>query len=105
MNHFLHLLTPLLNPFAYTFYRLRRRGPMAEPSAAAARLQVIGSTCRLVSLLPAPKPHADSPGFDHLDRLSLVCSLTDDARRSLLKPTKVNVGFTYTRIYNIQSSW
>ena len=78
---------------------------MAEPSAATARLQVIGSTCRLVSLLPAPKAHFDSPGFDHIDCSALVCSLTDDARRSLLKATKVNVGFTYTRIYNIQSSW
>ena len=55
------------------------------PSTPAARLQAIGSTCHLVGLLPAPKPHSDRPGFDRLDRLTLVCSLTNDARRVLTR--------------------
>ena len=72
---------------------------MSDPSVAAARLPVIGSTCGLVGLLPAPKSHSDRPGFDRVDCSALVCRVTGDAPRSLLKATQVNGGFMNTRIY------
>ena len=66
---------------------------MSAPSMAVARLQVIGSTCRLAGLLPAPKRHCDRPGFDHPDRLCHVCSLTRDGAHLLLGAIVVNVSF------------
>ena len=72
---------------------------MADPSTAAARLQVTGLTSRLAGLLPAPKRHSDGPWVDHHDRLLYVCSLTDDAPRVLHEATEVITGFTYTRVH------
>ena len=79
------LRTRFFNPLEHTFISPRRSAESSAPSTPAARLQAIGSTCHLVGLLPAPKPNSDRPGFDHLDRLALVCSLTDDARRVLTR--------------------
>ena len=62
-----------------------------DPSTAIARLQVTGSTCRLAGLLPAPKRHSDRPGFDHLDRVCHVCSLTVDGAHLLFGVTTVDV--------------
>ena len=58
---------------------------------AVARLQVIGSTCRLAGLLPASIRHSDRPGFDHLDRSCHVCSMTRDGAHLLLGAIVVNV--------------
>ena len=83
----------MLNPFAYTFYKLLRRGPMAEPSIAAARLQVIGMVWDLARPMPAARRHSDRPGFDRLARAGLGCFMMRDAPRVLHKATEVNVGF------------
>ena len=78
---------------------------MSEPSAAATRLQVLGMSCDLTGALPATRLHCDRSGFDRLDCTGTGCCLTDDAPRALLEATKVNAGFTYTRVYNVQLSW
>ena len=81
-----------------TFTKLLRRFAMSEPSVAAARLPVIGWTCCLVGLLPAPKLHSGRPDFDRVDCWALVCSLTDDAPRGLLEATEVIDGFINSRV-------
>ena len=63
---------------------------MAEPSVAAARLPVIGSTCGLVGVLPAPKLYSDRSGFDRVDRSAIVCRVMYDAARGQLTATMVN---------------
>ena len=82
-----------VNPFTHRFYRLLRRCPMAEPSMATARLQVISMTCNFAGSMPATRRHSDRPGFDCLARAGLGCFTTDDAPRVLRKATEVNVGF------------
>ena len=66
---------------------------MADPSTAAARLQVIGSTCELARSMPATRRHSDRLGFDCVGRTGLDFFLTRDAPRVLRKATEVNVGF------------
>ena len=83
----------MLNPFAYTFYKLLRRRPMADPSTAAARLQVIDMIWDLACPMPATRRHSDRPGFDRLAHTGLGCFLTHDAPRVMHKATEVNVGF------------
>ena len=78
---------------------------MADPSTAAARLQVLGMSCDLTGSLPATRLHSDRSDFDRLECTGTECCLTDDAPHALLEATKVNAGFTYTRVYNIQPSW
>ena len=95
----------LFNLFAQRFYRLRRPRAMADPSTAAARLQVLGMSCDLTGSLPATRLHSDRSGFDRLDCTGTGCYLTDDAPRALLEATKVNAGFTYTRVHHDQPSW
>ena len=63
---------------------------------AAARLSVVGLTCGLVCLLPAPKPHSHRLGFDRGDSFALVCSVTGDAPLNLVKATQVNGARTQT---------
>ena len=89
----------LLNPLADTFSDLRRRRPMSDPSAAAARLQVIGMTCDLAGPLPATRRHSDGPCFDRLDRTGIGSFLTVDAPDVPLEATEVNAGFRYARFY------
>ena len=72
-------LIVLFNPFAYTFYRLLRRRPMADPSIATARLQVIGMTCDFAGPMPATRLHSDRPRFDCVDRTGHGFFLTRDA--------------------------
>ena len=95
----------VFNPSKQRFYKRPRRFPMSEPSVAAARLSVVGLTCGLVCLLPAPKPHSHRLGFDRGDSFALVCSVAGDAPRNLVKATKVNGGFMNTRIYRTYPSW
>ena len=66
---------------------------MADPSTAAARLQVIGKSCDLARPMPATRRHSDRPGFDRLDRAGLACFMKRDAPHVLLEATDVNIGF------------
>ena len=93
------------NLFAQRFYRLRRPRAMADPSTAAARLQVLGMSCDLTGSLPATRLHSDRSGFDRLDCTGTECCLTDDAPRALLEATKFNAGFTCMRVYHDPPSW
>ena len=72
---------------------------MAEPSMAAARLQVISMTCDFASSMPATRLHSDRPGFDCVDRTGHGFFLTRDAPRVLRKATEVITGFRYARVY------
>ena len=99
------LFNKILNPFRHTFGRLFRRLAMSEPSAAATRLQVLGMSCDLTGSFPATRLHSDRSGFDRLDCTGTGCYLTDDAPLALLEATKVNAGFTYTRVHHDQPSW
>ena len=72
---------------------------MADPSTAAARLQVLGMSCDLTGSLPATRLHSDRSGFNRRACTGCGSCLTDDAARFLCKATKVNVGFRYTRSY------
>ena len=94
-----------LNPLAHSFSKLRRARPTSHPSTAVARLQVIGSTCRLAGLLPAPIPHSDRPDFDQHDRSAHVCRLTDGAALLLHEATEVNLGLRNVRAYHTQPPW
>ena len=78
---------------------------MADPSAAAARLQVLGMSCDLTGSLPATRLHSDRSGFDRLDCTGTECCLTDDAPHALLEATKFNAGFTCMRVYHDPPSW
>ena len=60
-----------INPFRHTFSDLRRPRAMADPSTAAARLQVLGMSCDLTGSLPATRLHSDRSGFDRLKENSL----------------------------------
>ena len=93
------------NLFAQRFYRLRRPRAMADPSTAAARLQVLGMSCDLTGSLPATRLHSDRSGFDRLDCTGTECCLTDDAPHALLEATKFNAGFTCMRVYHDPPSW
>ena len=66
-----------INPLKHRFDDLLRPRAASDPSTADARLQVIGLTCHLASLLPAPKPRSDRLHVDHLDRQVYGCCLTD----------------------------
>ena len=72
---------------------------MSDPSAATARLQVIGMTCDFAGSLPATRLHSDMPCFERLDGAGHGCCLTRDAPRALHMVTEVIAGFTNTRIY------
>jgi len=72
---------------------------MSEPTAAAARLQVIGMSCDFAGSLAATRRHSDRSGFDRLDCTGRGCSLTIDAPRFLRKATEVNAGFRYMRAH------
>ena len=87
-----------VNLFKHRFLRLRRRRPMADPSTAAARLQVIGMSCDLARSMPATRRHSDRLGFDRLARTGLGFFLTRDAPRVLRKATEVDVGFREARV-------
>ena len=89
----------VINPFRHRFYSLLRRRPMADPSIATARLQVIGMTCDFAGPMPATRLHSDRPRFECVDRTGHGCCMTDDAPRVLHKATEVNVGFRYARDY------
>ena len=78
---------------------------MSEPTAAAARLQVLGMSCDLTGSLPATRLHSDRSDFDRLDCTGTECCLTDDAPRALLEATKFNAGFTCMRVYHDPPSW
>ena len=82
-----------INPFAHTFYKLPRRFVMSEPSAAAARLQVLGMAGYFVGPLAATRRHSDRLGFDRLAHAGLGCFMMRDAPHVLLEATDVNVGF------------
>ena len=66
---------------------------MADLSAAAARLQVIGMTCDFAGSMPATRRNSDRPGFDRLAYAGLGCFMTRDAPHVLIEATEVNVGF------------
>ena len=85
--------------FRHTFQILRRRRPMADPSTAAARLQVIGMSRDLARSMPATRRHSDRPGFDRRAHTGLGCFLMRDALRVLRKATEVNIGFRLVRFY------
>ena len=91
-----------VNLFRHQFAELRRRRPMADPSTAAARLQVVSMTCDLAGLMPDTRRHSDGPGFDCHDRTGIGCCLTIAAPHVLVEAAKVNVGFRYTRLYRSQ---
>ena len=74
----------------------------SDPSAAGARLQVVGCTCHLADPLPALKCHSDWPDFDHLDRSAHVCRSTTDVAHLLLGDSNVNASLTNVRGYNSQ---
>ena len=93
------------NLFTHTFSDLRRPRAMADPSTAAARLQVLGMSCDLTGSLPATRLHSDRSDFDRLDCTGTECCLTDDAPRALLEATKFNAGFTCMRVYHDPPSW
>ena len=95
----------LFNLFTHTFSDLRRPRAMADPSTAAARLQVLGMSCDLTGSLPATRLHSDRSGFDRLDCTGTECCLTDDAPHALLEATKFNAGFTCMRVYHDPPSW
>ena len=69
----------LFNPFRHRFYSLLRRRPMADPSIATARLQVIGMTCDFACPMPATRLNSDRPRFDCVDRTGHGFFLTRDA--------------------------
>ena len=71
---------------------------MADPSIAAARLQVIGMTCDFAGPMPATRLHSDRPRFDCVDRTGHGFVLTRHAPRVLRKATEVIIGFTYMRV-------
>ena len=70
---------------------------MSAPSIARARPHVIGSTCRLAGVMPAPNPHSDRPGFDRLDRSCHECRLTSDAAHLLVSAVVVTFSLRYVR--------
>ena len=70
---------------------------MSAPSIARARPHVIGSTCRLAVVMPAPNPHSDRPGFDRLGRSCHECRLTSDAAHLLVSAVVVTFSLRYVR--------
>ena len=70
---------------------------MSAPSIARARPHVIGSTCRLAGVMPAPNPHSDRPGFDRLGRSCHECRLTSDAAHLLVGAVAVTFSLRYVR--------
>ena len=87
----------VLNLFAHSFDRLRRRRPTSAPSVAATALQVRRSICRLARLLPAPRPCSHSPGFEHRDRSGHQCSLPHVVANLLLGSAEVNASLRNVR--------
>ena len=82
-----------LKPFTHTF------PPRARPSVPrdvglpsdncsrsphASALSAHSPLCRFAGMMPAPMPHSDRPGLDHLDGSSHVCSLTSVAAHILV---------------------
>ena len=94
-----------LNLLTYTFPRPATAARSSDPSTAIARLQVIGTRCRLAGPQPAPSPHSDRPGFDQLGRSALVCRLTAAGALLLHEPTEANLGFRYVCQHDAQLSW
>ena len=72
---------------------------MADPSTAAARLQVIGMICDFAGPMPATRLHSDRPCFDCVDLTGHGFFLTCDAPRVLRKATELITGFRYVRGY------
>ena len=72
---------------------------MADPSTAAARLQVIGMSCDFAGSMPATRRHSDRPGVDRLAHAGLGYFMVRDAPHVLLEATKVNAGFSYAGVY------
>ena len=72
---------------------------MSEPSAATARLQVIGMTCDFAGPMPATRLHSDRPGFDCVGRTGHGFFMMRDAPQVLRKATEVTTGFRYARVY------
>ena len=90
------------NLFTHTFYKHPRRFAMSDPSAATARLQVLGMTCDFAGSMPATQLHSDRPGFDCVDRTGHGCFMVRDAPRVQHQATEVYAGFRYTRIHGTQ---
>ena len=65
---------------------------------AAARLQVIGSTCDFAGPMPATRLHSDRPCFDCVDLTGHGFFMMRDAPQVLRKATEVITGFTYMRV-------
>ena len=85
------------NPLKHRFDGLLRPRAPSDPSTADARRQVVGSTCNLASLFPAPKLHSDRPRVDHLDRQVYACCLTDVGAHVLVGAAQVSVSLRNVR--------